>query len=99
MILRTNQCHALSVHSNDAPGLFAQEYHHVYWGAMFLLFHQAEKTQRKVSRYGNVQFYAVTKSSQHDSRPTHFRFKQAVKEKKLDSNGTGTSSKHGIAES
>jgi hypothetical protein len=61
MNLRTHQCHVLSVLSDDAPGLFAQEYHHVYWGAMFLLSHQAETTQ-KVNGYENVQFMLLLKA-------------------------------------
>jgi len=87
MNLRTHQCHVLSVLSDDAPGLFAQEYHHVYWGAMFLLSHQAEMTQR-VSGYGNVQFILLLKALSMivDSKTRFFCFKQSVKGKRLDSN-------------
>ena len=76
MNLRTHQCHVLSVLSDDAPGLFAQEYHHVYWGAMFLLSHQAEMTQR-VSGYGNVQFILLLKALSMivDSKTHFFCFK------------------------
>ena len=97
MNLRTHQCHVLSVLSDDAPGLFAQEYHHVYWGAMFLLSHQAETTQR-VSGYGNVQFILLLKALSMivDPKTRFFRFKQSVKGIKVRFKWPGTSSKHGI---
>lgn len=50
--------------SDDAPGLFGQEYHHVYWGAMFLLFHQAEITPKKHKWRWKAQFMLLVKISQ-----------------------------------
>lgn len=90
--LRTHQCHALSVLSDDAPGLFAQEYHHVYWGAMFLLYHQAERHKQKVSGYGNVQFMLLLKTLRMIVDPYVSNLNKKWKGKMLDSNGTGTSS-------
>jgi hypothetical protein len=47
---KTYQFHAPLMPSNGAPGLFEQEYHHGYLGAVFSLFHQAEKISQCVKR-------------------------------------------------
>jgi hypothetical protein len=51
--------------ADDASGLFVQECRHEYWGAMFLLSHLAEMTQKEVSGDGNAQCIMLVKCSQH----------------------------------
>lgn len=60
---------------DGASGLFAREYRHVYWGAMFLLSHLAEITPKEVSGDGVAQ-YLLVKSPQYDSpHPLNYQWK------------------------